>query len=170
VDLLDNHWDGLGAAPRFFAYLKTPFAVVQAEMDRIPFANGQFDLVIFNASFHYSTDYPQTTREALRLLRPGGSVVILDTPYYTDESSGAAMVREREAEFERKYGFRSNSIPSSEFVSGNTLDCLARDCGIRWKVLKPWYGWHWALRPWEARLRRRREPSKFYILWGTAEA
>ena len=170
VDLLDNRWDGLGAASRYFAHLASPFALVQAEMDRIPFADGQFDLLIFNASFHYSTDYVQTTREALRLLRPGGSIVVLDTPYYHHEFSGAAMVREREEGFERKYGFRSNSIPSSEFVSRNTLDRLARDCRVRWKVLKPWYGWNWALRPWKARLQRRREPSKFYIFWGTAGA
>lgn len=166
VDLLDNRWDGLGAASRYFAHLQTSFALVQAEMDRIPFADNQFDLVIFNASFHYSTDYWRTLREALRLLRRGGSVVVLDTPYYHREWSGAAMVQEREAEFERKYGFRSNSIPSSEFVSRGTLDRLARDCRVHWKILKPWYGWNWALRPWKARLHRRREPAKFYVLWG----
>lgn len=170
VDLLDNDWDGLGAANRYFAHLAAPFALVQAEMDRIPFADDQFDLVIFNASFHYSTDYSRTVCEALRLLRTGGSVLVFDTPYYHRESSGAAMVREREADFERRYGFRSNSIPSSEFISRYTLDRLERGCGVRWKVLKPWYGWNWALRPWKARIRRRREPSKFYIFWGTTEA
>lgn len=167
VDLLDNPWDGLGAASRYFAYLTAPFSLVQAEMDRMPFADSQFDVVIYNASFHYSTNYVQTVNEALRLLRTGGSVIVLDTPYYYRESSGATMVREREAEFERKYGFRSNSIPSSEFVSSSTLERLTRECGIRWKVRKTWYGWNWALRPWKARLRRRREPSKFYIFWGT---
>ena len=63
VDLLDNHWDGLGAAHHYLSNLTTPFAVLQAEMDRLPFADSQFDLVIFNASFHYSTDYSQTTGE-----------------------------------------------------------------------------------------------------------
>ncbi|MGH9523337.1 MAG: class I SAM-dependent methyltransferase [Terriglobales bacterium] len=170
VDLLDNAWDGLGAAHHYRSHSKSPFALLQAEMDRLPFADRQFDLIIFNASFHYSTDYVRTVRESLRCLRPGGSIVMLDTPYYHHESSGAAMVREREGEFQRKYGFRSNSVPSSEFVSRGTLDRLARDCGIRWQVFKPWYGWNWALRPWKARLRRRRQPSKFYLLWGRTEA
>jgi SAM-dependent methyltransferase len=170
VDLLDNDWDGLGATHHYLFNLTTPFAVVQAEMDRLPFADGQFDLVIFNASFHYSTNYSQTVDEALRCLRPGGSLVVLDTPYYYRDSSGSAMVREREAEFERKYGYRSNSIRSNEFVTRASLDRLSRECGVRWRILKPWYGWNWALRPCKARLRRRREPSKFYVLWGRPQS
>jgi ubiquinone/menaquinone biosynthesis C-methylase UbiE len=170
VDLLDNSWDGLGAAKHYLANLDRPFAVVQAEMDRLPFAGQQFDLVIFNASFHYSSDYAETLRETLRCLRPGGSVLVLDTPYYHRESSGAAMVRERQAAFEKQYGFRSNSVPSREYVTNASLKALQKECGIRWRIFKPWYGWNWAVRPWKARLRRKREPSKFFILWGRPKA
>jgi hypothetical protein len=35
--------------------------------------------------------------------------------------------------------------------------------------LKPWYGINWALRPAKARLLRRREPAKFYLLWAKVQ-
>lgn len=170
MDLLDNAWDGLGATSHYLAHLADPFAVVQAEMDRLPFDDRQFDLVIFNASFHYSTEYARTLRETLRCLRPGGSVVILDTAFYRHDASGRAMVREREAEFERKFGFKSNSIAAGEYLTHEILRQLHRGLGVRWRIFRPWYGWQWALRPWKARLHGRREPSKFYICWGRPQS
>lgn len=170
VDLLDNSWDGLGATSHYLPKLPKPFTVVQAEMDHLPFADAQFDVAIFNASFHYSTDYEATLRETLRCLRPDGDVLILDTPFYEKNESGIAMIRERQAQFEKQYGFKSDSIASSEYVTGETLAQLARECGVRWDIRRPWYGWNWALRPWKARLKRRREPSKFYVLWGRPQS
>ena len=65
------------------------FAAVVAEYDRLPVARGQMDLVVFNASLHYSTDYAVTLGETLRVLRQRGTLVILDSPTYTDPTSGA---------------------------------------------------------------------------------
>jgi hypothetical protein len=45
------------------------------------------------------------------------------------------------------------------------LDDLARGLGIAWRKVTPWYGLRWALRPWVARVKRKREPSRFAILW-----
>lgn len=170
VDIVDNAWDGLGACSHYLRHLTEPFTVVQAEMDRLPLADSEFDVAIFNASFHYSTDYIATIREALRCLRPDGDLLVLDTPYYHRDESGQQMLRERHAQFEKQYGFRSDSIPSLEYVTGETLTRLAAECRLRWDVRRPWYGWAWAMRPWKARWRRRREPSKFYVLWGKREA
>jgi SAM-dependent methyltransferase len=167
VDLLDNDQDGLGAATHYFPFLPKPFPRFQAEMDRLPFDEAQFDIAIFNASFHYSEDYQRTLREALRCLRRPGHVIILDSPLYRRDESGRQMVEERQAFFEKRFGFPSNSIPSREYLTAEVLDELARTYGLSWKILKPWYGLAWALRPLKARLLRRREPSKFCLLWGT---
>jgi ubiquinone/menaquinone biosynthesis C-methylase UbiE len=167
VDLLDSDEDGLGAAKHYFPSLPQPFARFQAEMDRLPFDGAQFDMAIFNASFHYSENYQRTLREALRCLRRPGHVIILDSPLYRRDESGRQMVEERYTSFEKRFGFPSNSIRSQEYLTGEILQELARTCGLSWKILKPWYGPVWALRPLKARLLRRREPSKFYLLWGT---
>lgn len=164
LDLLENDEDGLGAARHYFSSCE-PFIRVQAEMDRLPFTTAQFDVVLFNASFHYSEVFTVTMREAVRCTRAGGHVVVLDSPFYRDSRSGQQMVKERQKQFLETYGFASNSIASRQFLSREDLALLRARFAAEWKVLKPWYGWKWALRPWNARLGRRREPAKFHIIW-----
>lgn len=169
VDLLDNDVDGLGAARHYIAHLPRSFQRFQADMDHLPFDSGQFDVAIFNASFHYSSDYERTLREVLRCLRRPGIVAVADSPFYRREESGKQMLEERRAMFEQQFGVHSESSRSREYLTQNTLDELAERLAIRWNVGKPWYGMGWALRPVKARLLRRREPSKFYLLWFKAE-
>jgi SAM-dependent methyltransferase len=139
------------------------FPRVQADLNHLPFASSSFDIAIFNASFHYSEDFAATLAEALRCVRPGSSIVIADTPWYRKERSGLDMVAEKHAHFLNAYGFASNSLRSQEFLTTERLHTLAHAFGLRWRVLKPWYGLHWALRPLRARLRGRRVPSKFHV-------
>lgn len=169
VDLLVNQLDGLGAARHYFPFLRWKFPRFQAEMDRLPFADRQFDVAIFNASFHYSEDYDRTLVECLRCLRRPGHIFILDSPLYRREDSGRKMVEERHAHLEKQYGFKSDSIASQEYLTPTLLADLTRRHGIVWKTFQPWYGVGWALRPARAWLLGRREPAKFRILWGEVE-
>jgi SAM-dependent methyltransferase len=162
VDIFRDAMDGLGAARHY----PLPFPVVEAEFDRLPFPSARFDIAVFNSSFHYSTDYEQTLAEARRCLRPGGRVVILDSPVYELRDHGEAMKRERQQFFETQYGFRSEALGSIEFLDLDTLDELARKLSLTWKIFRPWYGWNWHLRPLRARLQKRRPPSRFWILVG----
>jgi SAM-dependent methyltransferase len=164
VDLLHNDTDGLGAARHYFSQLASPFLRFKAEMDQLPFATAQFDVVIFNASLHYSADYRRTLGEALRCLRTPGHLIIADSPFYWHDESGEAMMQERRAVFERQFGFRSDSIESCEYFTPRVLNDLERELDLRWRIHKPWYGIKWALRPVKAQLMGRREPSKFYLL------
>ncbi|HZT30162.1 MAG TPA: class I SAM-dependent methyltransferase [Bryobacteraceae bacterium] len=164
VDIFTDALDGLGAARHYGG-----FPLVEAEFDRLPFADAQFDLAIFNASFHYSTDYRRTLQEARRCLRAGAPVVILDSPIYRRREHGERMREERHVQFQETYGFRSDSIPSLEYLWDGLLRELERELGIAWSVYYPWYGWKWFWRPWKARLERRRPPSRFAILVGHFE-
>lgn len=163
VDLLTNSQDGLGAATHYEHELGSNIPRFQAELDCLPFQDGQFDVVIFNASFHYSEDYVVTLREALRCIKPDGLVVICDTPWYSQEQYGMRMVAERRVYFCNRFHTSSDSVKSREFLTDERLRNLAEALSIHWTVHGPWYGWRWALRPWVARLRRRREPSQFRI-------
>jgi SAM-dependent methyltransferase len=163
VDLLTNHDDGLGAAVHYKDALPEFFPRFQAEITRLPFQGEQFDVVIFNASFHYSEDYEASLREALRCLKRGGLVVVSDTPWYSREESGGKMVAERHAAFLQKYGTASDSIQSLEFLTDERLRALEEQLSIRWTVFSPRYGLKWAMRPTMARLRGTREPSRFRI-------
>ncbi len=168
VDLLVYDTDGLGAARHYF-HLVPPFLRFRAEMDRLPFMPAQFDVVIFNASLHYSVDYRSTLQEALRCLRRGGHLIVADSPFYCREESGQKMLQEKRAAFDRQFGFSSDSIQSREYLTTDTLNYLAAHLALKWSVYKPWYGLSWALRPIKASLMRRREPSKFYLLHARTE-
>ena len=169
VDLIDNVEDGLGAARHYLTRLPNPFARFQAEMDRLPFQDRQFDLAIFNASFHYSQDYHRTVGEVLRCLRRPGYLVIMDSPFYQREENGRQMVEEKRAAFTRRFGFPSDSVPSREYLTAEILKELGRAFQLSWRVDAPWYGLGWALRPIRARLLRQRVPSKFFIIWTKVE-
>jgi SAM-dependent methyltransferase len=160
VDLLVNDWDGLAAGRHF----ETAFVRVQAEFDGLPFEAGTFDLIVFNASFHYSTDYARTLAAVLPLLAAGGALVVLDTPVYRDAASGRRMAAEREAEFMEKYGFASNSLPLGNFLTREGAAALAGAFGVRVHIIQPRRGVRWRLRPLLARLRGRREPADFPVL------
>ncbi|HEX5482313.1 MAG TPA: class I SAM-dependent methyltransferase [Terriglobia bacterium] len=167
IDLRTDELDGLGAARHYLRFLSRSFPRFFAEMDRLPFAKAQFDLVIFNASFHYSGDYEATLEEALRCLRRPGHILLIDSPFYSSEESGRKMVAERRQAYREKYGFPSQSVSSGDFLTGRDLEQLTSRYGIQWQLQRPWYGLRWALRPARAWLRRRREPAKFYLFWGT---
>ncbi len=160
IDIFADARDGLGAARHY----PISFPTLEAEFDRLPLPNASFDLAVFASSFHYSPDYARTLTEVQRCLRPGGRVAIIDSPVYGKHEHGARMVAERHAFFEQQYGFRSDAVPSIEFLDRETLECLSRDLHLRWRVHRPWYGLQWHLRPWKARIARRRPPSQFWIL------
>jgi len=163
VDLLTNLRDGMGAAEHFRSHLPAMFPRFQAELVRLPFQDEQFDAVIFNASFHYAENYVATLAEALRCVRSGGTVIISDTPWYSRDESGKRMMAERNSAFIERFGTASDSIKSLEYLTDERLHTLEEQLGIRWTIYRPRYGLKWAFRPLVARLRNRREPSRFRI-------
>ena len=163
VDLLINDGDGLGAARHYEAPLGGIFPRIRAEATRLPFQEEQFDAAIFNASFHYSEDYAATLRETLRCVRRGGLVIISDSPWYSREESGRQMVAERHSTFSQNYGTASDSIRSLEYLTDDSLRILEEELSIKWMIHSPHYGFKWAMRPLVAKLRHKREPSRFRI-------
>jgi SAM-dependent methyltransferase len=165
VDLRTDERDGLGAA-RHYGARGFVFPRFEAEFDRLPFGDGQFDLAVFNAAFHYATDAEEVLREAVRCLKGSGRVVIMDTPIYRRTADGERMRAERRREFLERYGLRSDALASIDFLDDAAIAALGARLGIEWEARTPWYGLAWIARPWRARLAGRRPPSRFAILVG----
>ncbi len=163
VDLQTGDTDGLGAASHYLQTLPGLFPRFQAEHDRLPFAAAQFDCAIYNASFHYSENFVRTLGEAVRCLRPGGTVVIADSPWYNSAGSGEQMVQERRAAFQKRFGFPSDALASLEYLTDERLAALEDFFNINWRIDEPGYGLRWALSPLVARWKNSREPSRFRI-------
>ena len=95
VDAVDDDTDGLGAAQDY----ATRFVVVQADFEALPFAPRQFDVAVFNGSLHYAPDPAATIERAHRLLVPGATVVVMDSPMFRREQDGSAMVDDNTRRF-----------------------------------------------------------------------
>ena len=52
---------------------------------RCPCARGSFDAVVAAASLHYAVDVRAVLTEAARVLRPGGVLIVADSPVYDDD-------------------------------------------------------------------------------------
>ena len=164
VDLTVNDFDGLGC----WRFYESKFLPAQAEFDHLPVLDDSVDIVLFNASLHYSLDYKTTLTESLRALKDTGLLVILDSPVYRDPKSGQEMVRKRESQFTKQVGFASDNLRSENYLTYARLDDLARELGLTWKLITPFYNLRWTLRPWLAKLLGRREPAKFHVIVGAA--
>lgn len=155
VDLLLNEQDGLGAHRHY----DLAFSCFQAEFDHLPFAHGQFDGLVFNASFHYTAD-PVATLAAVRpLLKPDGVVVIMDTPVYGAAESGTEMVRQRAAQFQAQYGHAGSAAAHIQFLTFGGLERLGR-----YRLIWPVPAWRRAARRIRVWLGRQREPGQFPLV------
>lgn len=154
VDVRDDDVDGLGAS---FCY--RGFERVVASFDALPVGDGGFDIAVFNAALHYAIDLRTVLGEAQRVVRRGGRIVILDSPFYQSAADGEQMVAEK-----RTSGVYGDELLSPAFVEYLTTDRLRAASPLEWRRHRVWYPIWYEMRPLVARIRRRRRPSRF-DLW-----
>jgi SAM-dependent methyltransferase len=167
VDLTINRYDGLGA----HTFYETRFCPIQAEFDQLPLADKQFDFVLFNASFHYATQYEKTLLATRRLLKANGFMVVMDTPIYRQKSSGEQMVAERQQQFLAQFGLASNSLPSENFLTYQRVSQLDQHWPRPAAWLWPVPLWRRLIRQGKVWLSGRREAAQFPLLiWQQQES
>jgi SAM-dependent methyltransferase len=165
LDVRDDDVDGLGAAQEFLRREPAIFSCVAAPFEDIPLPDASFDIAVFNASLHYARDLRRVLAEAQRVVRPGGALAIMDSPFYARDVDGAAMVIEKRARGEALFGMRSTILLEPEFIEYLTPKRLAdATAGLIWRRHRVRYPLWYEFRPLSAWLRRRRPPSRF-DLW-----
>ena len=157
VDAMDDEVDGLGAA-RHYA---TPFALVQADFDALPFAPGQFDLVIFNGSLHYASDTAATLERAHRMLAAGGTLVVMDSPMFRAHSDGSAMVGDALRRFAAECGTTEAVQQGIGYLTFAMLAASAERLQMRPQFLPSRGPLGWRVRRHFSRVRLRRSPAAF---------
>ena len=125
VDAIDDEVDGLGAARHY----PTDFASVQADFDALPFAPGQFDLVVFNGSLHYAADTAATLERAHRAARAGGALVVMDSPMFRADGDGSAMVGAEVLRFRNQCGCANVVQPGVGYLTFARLAGIAGEAG-----------------------------------------
>jgi SAM-dependent methyltransferase len=159
VDRLDDELDGLGAR-RHYA---TQFVPVQADFDALPFAPGQFDLVVFNGSLHYSPNVAASLARAHRMLAAGGALAVMDSPMFCREAEGHAMVRDKLRRFKTDYGLTDVVHPHVGFITFAALAEAAQSLGLRGRFFRSRGPLMWRARRELAWIRLRRAPAAFGV-------
>ena len=157
LDVLDDSEDGLGCAGHY----TTSFIRLQADFDRLPLMHGQFDVVIFNASLHYSSNPAATLGHAGKALAPGGTLVVMDSPVFVDETDGRRMVADRQRHFS---DFVDSPVEwGIGFLSVGVLERAATEAGVEVRRIGSRGGARWAIKRWIAGQKLRRQPASFGI-------
>jgi SAM-dependent methyltransferase len=159
VDRLDDELDGLGVRRHY----PVEFTRVQADFDRLPFDDRQFDVAVFNASLHYSADPDLTLAEARRVLAPGGALAVVDSPMFGREADGRRMVADELARFERDCGVAAPVPIGVGFLTFERLDRTARRLGMAAAFVPTRGPLGWRLRRRVASLRLGRRPAAFGV-------
>jgi SAM-dependent methyltransferase len=166
LDLRDDDVDGLGAASHYLRATPARFHRVAASFDSLPLARESFDVAVFNASLHYATDLAVVLREAHRVVRGGGRIVVLDSPFYARDEHGEAMVAEKRRLASERFGARADALLALPFVEYLTADRLATATAgleLAWRRHRVRYPVWYEARGLIARLRGRRATSRFDV-------
>lgn len=98
VDILADASVGLGRGA-FYERRVGPFARIQADGERLPFADGSFDLVFCVAALHHALDLHAMVQEMARVARRGAVVAALNEGTRALRRSGVNPEQEREKGF-----------------------------------------------------------------------
>lgn len=163
VDVRLDGVDGLGAARVFPA----PVRRLAASFEELPLRSRTFDVALFNAALHYAEELPRALAEAARAVRPGGLVAILDSPFYTHERDGHAMLAERDAATGRRFPDLADDLAAVrrvEFLTRARLARAAEPFGLAFRRRRVLYPLAYEIRPLKAWLSGAR-PSSRFDLW-----
>lgn len=169
LDIREDHVDGLGAASALAARVGGRMRRCAASFAAIPLPAASVDLAVFNASLHYALDLRAVLAEAERVTRPGGEIVIVDSPFYRHEADGLAMVAEKRASAGDRFGEGASmlmALPFIEFLTRERLADASAELGLTWRRLRVVYPAWYEARPLLARLRGARTPSRFDVWAG----
>ena len=74
-------------------------ARVAGDLEALPLRAHSFDAVVAAASLHYAVDVRAVLAEAARVLRPGGVLIVADSPVYDDDAAREAAWQRTRAHY-----------------------------------------------------------------------
>ncbi|MGY9073446.1 MAG: class I SAM-dependent methyltransferase [Acidimicrobiales bacterium] len=163
VDVAVDELDGLGACHHHG--LDLPAA--RAEFEHLPFESESVDVVLCVASFHYAANQTAAVEQAARVLRPGGRLIIVDSPVHRHLSSGQKMVLEQERRLAQSLEVAIPPTPGRGFVWKSSTRGEWADAGLSWAWAPPNRSARARLSRLRAYARVRREPADLLTFTGT---
>ncbi len=103
---------------------------IEADMEFLPLSASCADVVLLNGSLHYARCPQNVVAEARRILKPSGSLVILDSPLYRRSNDGEAMVKKKRKDFLGKYGYAPCRDAAAGYFTVSELTRLLERSGF----------------------------------------
>jgi SAM-dependent methyltransferase len=157
VDVSVDDRDGLGVVRR----CSTEVVTMQADFDALPLAPSQFDVVLFNGSLHYAGNPGRTLAGAHQLLRPGGTLVVMDSPIFHEDVDGVAMIADTVHRFAEQYGLQNIIRQGRGYLTFALLAESANAMRLDAEFVLSRGSLAWRLGRAVARLRQGRQPAAF---------
>jgi SAM-dependent methyltransferase len=161
IDLLVDAVEGLGAASHYLHELPSLFPRFQADFDRLPFTDHQFDGAIFGASFRFSEDQSSTLGEAIRCIRPGGTVIVVDAPFGDFRRGSDQSLPSSPNSRDQKQTGRSEASPGADQLA-HSMAKLEAQFNFSWQRHRPQYGLLSALHPFISKWTNTPPPYQVY--------
>ena len=155
IDFNDSAGDGLRAGQKFIDE-GAKFLRVRSGMESLPIVSSRTTLLVTSAAFHYATDFRGTLSEFDRVLAPGGTIVIMDTPVYENDADGKHMIATREEEFRRKYGIPGPFARRARYLVRRDFESTVDSLHLRLSAHPVWPGLRRTYESFRARLRGQR--------------
>lgn len=115
---------------------------IEADMEFLPLSASCADVVLLNGALHFARCPQNVVAEARRILKPSGSVVILDSPLYRRSADGEAMVKKKRKDFLGRYGYAPCRDAAAGYFTVSELTRLLERSGFEVRLV----GWPSRLR------------------------
>ena len=115
---------------------------IEADMEFLPLSAACADVVLLNGALHYARCPQNVVAEARRILKPSGSLVILDSPLYRRSADGEAMVKKKRKDFLGRYGYAPCRDAAAGYFTVSELSRLLERSGFEVRLV----GWPSRLR------------------------
>ncbi len=155
VDVNDGGWDGLRAGGAYIG-VGDHFERVRAPMERLPFQDGVFRLVIAADALHYCPDMAAALGEFKRVLAEDGLIVVMDSPWYERERYGVRAWESAVRARVDRHGAAGEVARRPRFLHREAFAADADRNGLRFELIRAWPGWRRALETASARFYERR--------------
>lgn len=138
LDLNDDTKDGLGVADVYRQHAGVEITTAQAELENIPLSSEQCDAVVINGSLHYVADVCLALTEAGRVLRLGGILVVMDSPFYHDGNAGKLMMQEWSSQYTERTGEAPSMLPGKGYLTYSEMQDALQAVGFPPKSITIW--------------------------------
>ncbi len=115
---------------------------IEADMEFLPLSASCADVVLLNGALHFARCPQNVVAEARRILKPSGSLVILDSPLYRRSADGEAMVKKKRKDFLGRYGYAPCRDAAAGYFTVSELTRLLERSGFEVRLV----GWPSRLR------------------------